>query len=187
MRAHGWSRSPYSYKKIAKQNPNLDPRFIFTNMGFNLRSTDIQAAIGLNQFKRLDHFSKKRKINRHKIINGLKKSKNWSNQFSFLEVPKKIDPSWFSLVILISDKLLNKKKKFIKYLTNKGIETRPIISGNFTNQPAVKLFDLNPKNIKFPNADKIEKKGFFLGLKTENISNTKLNYLIKNLLKIDEI
>ena len=59
LRSHGWSRSnnKNDYKKIAKKHPKLDPRYIFINQGFNLRPTDVQAAMGLNQFKkRLDKF-----------------------------------------------------------------------------------------------------------------------------------
>ncbi len=187
LRAHGWSRSPFSYKKIAKKYPKLDPRFIFTNMGFNLRPTDIQAAIGFNQFKRLNYFSKQRRLNRKIIIEKLKNSKKWSNQFTFIEIPKKIDPSWFSLVIIIDEKYANKKKNFMSFLSKKRIETRPIISGNFINQPATKLFKLNSQKEKFPNADKIEKNGFFIGLKTEIITKIQLDYLAENLLKISEI
>jgi len=87
----------------------------------------------------------------------------------------------------VDDQYANKKKKFINFLTKKNIETRPIISGNFINQPATKLFKLNSKREKFPNADKIEKNGFFIGLKTEKITQIKLKYLVENLLKISEI
>ena len=63
LRSHGWSRD----KKISNKYPNLDPRYIFINSGFNLRPTDIQAAIGINQFKKLDKFKKIRIINRDKL------------------------------------------------------------------------------------------------------------------------
>ena len=48
--------------------------------------------------------------------------------------------------MLINKKYLNKKKKFLNHLTKNGIENRPILSGNFTNQPATKLYNLNKKN-----------------------------------------
>ena len=48
----------------------------------------------------------------------------------------------------------------MKFLESKKIETRPIITGNFVNQPAIKLFKLNNKNKNFPNADKIEERAF---------------------------
>ena len=84
---------------------------------------------------------------------------------------------------MIKRKYLNKKKKIIKNLNKKGIETRPIISGNFLNQKAAKIYNLNNKNQKFPNAEYVEKAGFFIGLHTKNIENKKLKILANELLK----
>jgi len=67
------------------------------------------------------------------------------------------------------------------------IETRPIISGNFVNQPSIGLYNLNPKNEKFPGAQEIENRGFFIGIHTEKISRSTLNFLTSNLLMINEI
>ena len=187
LRAHGWSRSPKSYQQTAKKYPKLDPRFIFTNMGFNLRPTDIQASIGLNQLKRINTFIKLRKLNRELIIGSLKMDKNWNNQFTFVEIPSNLNPSWFSMVLIINEKYVKNKKEFIKFLSKKKIETRPIISGNFMNQPSTKLFKLNAKKEKFKNADEVERRGFFIGLKTKKISKAELNYLVTNLLKISAL
>ena len=71
-------------------------------------------------------------------------------------------------------------------MNKEKIETRPIISGNFLNQPCIKLYKLKTKNEKFLGSQEIEDRGFFVGLPTKKISNEKLNYLIKNLLKIDD-
>ena len=71
-------------------------------------------------------------------------------------------------------------------LNKNNIETRPIISGNFLNQPCIKLYKLKKKGEKFHGSQEIENRGFFIGLPTEKISKNKLNYLIKNLFKIDE-
>jgi CDP-6-deoxy-D-xylo-4-hexulose-3-dehydrase len=138
LRSHGWlggtrhyKRSLKSYNQYAKQNPQLDPRYIFINSGFNLRPTDIQAAIAHNQFNRLDKLKKFRNINRNLLINKITKSKKWNNQFQFISIPKDIDPSWMGLPILLSNRFKNKKKKFMTILDKMGIETRPIISGNF--------------------------------------------------------
>ena len=68
-------------------------------------------------------------------------------------------------------------------LNNNGIETRPIISGNFINQPSVKLYNLNQNKTKFPKAQDIEDRGFFIGLQTEIISYEKVKYLSETLLK----
>ena len=174
LRSHGWDRGLKNDKK----------NFNFINSGFNLRPTDVNAAIGLNQFRRLNNFKKIRSENREKIIKRLKNSKNWKNQFSFIEPIKKLTPSWFGLPILINKRYLEKKDKFLSYLNRKGIETRPIISGNFLNQPSIKLYKLNNKKEIFRGAQEIEDRGFFIGIHINKISNKQLELLEKNLLKI---
>jgi len=187
MRSHGWSRDLKDQKKIEKDNPELDPRFIFVNSGFNLRPTDITAAIGFNQFKRLKALIKIRDINYRKIINGLKKSKTWNNQFSFFKINPNIKPSFFGFPILLNKKYLGKRKRYLGLLDKLGVETRAIISGNFLNQPAIKLHKIGNKKDKFTQAQKIEDLGFFIGLHTKILNNKSLNKLVNILLKIDNI
>ena len=185
LRSHGWSRDTIFHKEYKKKYKNLDDKFLFINSGYNLRPTEIQAAIGLSQFKKLKQFKNVRNLNRNKIISYLKNSNKWKNQFQFIEVYEKIKPSWFGLAILINNEFLNKKKKFFDFLDQKRIETRPILSGNFLNQPAAKLYKLD-KQKNFPNADDIQKRGFFIGLHTKKITNKNLKYLCENLLKIEK-
>ena len=68
-----------------------------------------------------------------------------------------------------------------------GIETRPIISGNFLNQPSVKLYKLNQKREFFKNAQEIEDRGFFIGLHTQQIMQTEVNFLVSKLMKINQL
>ena len=177
LRAHGWDRG----LKNNKSN------FNFINSGFNVRPSEISAAIGYNQFKRLNKLKNVRFLNRNKIINSLKSSNKWKNQFTFIEADKKLQPSWFGLPILINKKFISKKNKFLDYLNKCGIETRPIISGNFINQKSVELYNLNPNKLKFKGAQEIEDRGFFIGIHTESISNKKLSFISEKLLKINEI
>ena len=194
LRSHGWlggtrhyKRSLKSYNQYAKQNPQLDPRYIFINSGFNLRPTDIQAAIAHNQFNRLDKLKKFRNINRNLLLNKITKSKKWNNQFQFISIPKDIDPSWMGLPILLSKRFKNKKKKFMTILDKMGIETRPIISGNFANQPAAKLYKLCKKNEKFENSQKVQDLGFLIGLHTRKISKSNLKLIHDAFFMIDQI
>jgi CDP-6-deoxy-D-xylo-4-hexulose-3-dehydrase len=187
LRAHGWSRCPTNKKKIEKKYPELDSRFIFINSGYNLRPTDIQAAIGLSQFRKKDIFKKNRNYNRELIIKEVMQSGKFKNQIEFLECSKKIDPSWFGLAVLINKQYVKKKFKYLKYLGEKKIETRPIISGNFINQPAIKLYKLNKIKKKYNNAQVVENLGFFIGLHTKIITNNLARYIASHLLKIDEL
>jgi CDP-4-dehydro-6-deoxyglucose reductase, E1 len=183
LRSHGWSRE----EKITKKYPKLDPRYIFINSGFNLRPTDIQAAIGQNQFKRLDIFKNIRFENRKKIINSLKKNPRWNNQFNFINIPKKISPSYMVFPIMLNPIYKKNKIKFINHIESKGLETRPIISGSFTNQPSTKLYKLNKKNEKFVGAEEVQNLGFVIGLHTKEIDQTRINFITKTLLSIDDI
>ena len=183
LRAHGWARGINALKS-KKKIGNLNKDFVFINSGFNLRPTDIAAAMAFSQFKRLKNLMKIRDDNRTKIINQLLNSSNWKQQFVFIKAASNVSPSWFGLPILISEKFVDCKNKFLKYLNQKGIETRPIISGNFMNQPCVKLYKLNENNEKFAKAQLIEDRGFFIGLHTQKITKYQLEYLEKHLLNI---
>ena len=177
LRSHGWDRGLNKSRQKSQFN--------FINSGFNLRPMDLTAAIGLSQFKRLDTMMNIRASNREKIINQIKKSKNWNNQYSFFYPNKNVSPSWFGLPLIINKLNKSDKLRFMNYLNKNGVETRPILSGNFLNQPSAKLYNLNNNNLKFENSQMIEDKGFFIGLPTEKINNMRLEFLSKKLMDID--
>ena len=175
LRAHGWSRGLKNEKKIAAANKHLDSRFIFYNSGFNLRSTDIAASIGLNQFKDIDQFIKKRSINRDKILKIFKKKIKMMKYLSFIDANNHVKASWFGIPILLSKKI--NRNKFLKKIEKLGVETRPIISGNFLKQPSIKKYKLNKKS-NFKNSDIVNNHGFFIGLPTSAISDKTIKKLV---------
>ena len=175
LRAHGWSRGLKNEKKIAATNKHLDSRFIFYNSGFNLRSTDIAASIGLNQFKDIDQFIKKRSINRDKILKMFKKKIKMMKYLSFIDANNHVKASWFGIPILLSKKI--NRNKFLKKIEKLGVETRPIISGNFLKQPSIKKYKLNKKS-NFKNSDIVNNHGFFIGLPTSTISDKNIKKLV---------
>ena len=176
LRSHGWSRGTSFENEIYKKNKFLDKRFIFFNSGYNLRPTEVSAAIGHNQFKRMDKLIKIRNFNRKKIIKSLLNNSYLKNKIDFYYENKFVDPSWFGLSIKILIKNIN-KKIIIKKLEKNGIETRPIISGNFADQPAAKIYNISIKQ-KFPNTDKVYNSSFFIGLPTKKVNNNFLNKIV---------
>ena len=178
LRAHGWDR------EINKKNKN---KFNFINQGFNLRPLEVSAAIALNQLKRLDKMMKIRSYNRDKIIKELKNLNEWDNQFDFFEPINSLKPSWFGLPLLINKKYIKKKKLFLDYLKKNKVDTRPIISGNFANQPAIKLLKIKIVKKTLTNSQEIDNRGFFIGLPTKKLNNKTVNKLSKLLLNIKNI
>ena len=73
---------------------------------------------------------------------------------------------------------------YLKKLSKDGVESRPIISGNFLRQPVAKTFKLDKEKNKFKNADDVQNLGFFIGLHTKKIKAKILKKLVKALLKI---
>jgi CDP-6-deoxy-D-xylo-4-hexulose-3-dehydrase len=177
MRSHGWSRGT-SYENKFNKNKNLDKRFVFFNSGYNLRPLEVSAAIGLNQFKKIDKFIKSRKHNREKIIKSFKKNVFLRNKVDFFLENKNVKPSWFGLPIKIISKNKFNKREIINKLEENGVETRPIISGNFAKQPAAKKYNLVNKD-KFPNTDEVYNNSFFIGLPTTSIKSKTLKLLEK--------
>jgi CDP-6-deoxy-D-xylo-4-hexulose-3-dehydrase len=175
LRSHGWSRGLKKENQIAKQFPNIDKRFIFYNSGFNLRPTDVSAAIGLSQFKDMNKLINIRNYNRDLIVNSLKRDKLINDNLVFIEPNLNIKPAWFGIPILLRNSKI--RKNFLNELDKNGVETRPVISGNFLKQPSIYKYKINTKNI-FNNSDIINNCGFFIGLPLTKINNNKLAKLV---------
>jgi CDP-4-dehydro-6-deoxyglucose reductase, E1 len=175
LRSHGWARDLSNQKQIEKKYKKINKKFLFINSGFNFRATDIQSAIGLSQFKSLNSFIKIRSINRNKIIKKLSSDNRWKDQVHFVETRKNLRPSWFGISMLLNQKYKNKKDQVLKKLDNLGIESRPIIGGNFLKQPALDGYNIKQKSIDFPNANYVHEYGFFVGLKNKVLSNVEVN------------
>ena len=180
LRSHGWSRDLTKSKKIANKYKNIDKNWIFINSGFNLRPTDINAAIGIQQLKRIKKILSIRKYNCIKIKNELIKNKKFNKQFSIIENQKHSNIAWFGIPFILNSKDKKYKLSVMDKLNKKGVMTRPIISGNFANQPSIKLYKIKT-GTKLDNADLIDKSAFFLGLHNIKITNKKLNFLVKSI------
>ena len=175
LRCHGWSRDLSDKKKIERKHKNINSKFLFVNSGYNFRPTDIQAAIGLSQFRSLDNFNKIISLNRKKIISRLISDRRWVEQVSFIGNSNKIKPSWFGLSMLFNKRYKYNKDLILNRLDKFGIENRPIIGGNFLKQPALKKYNLKQKSNNFPNANYIHDYGLFVGLRNRILNKKEIN------------
>jgi len=134
LRSHGWIRDREDKAQIAAEHPRIDPKFLFIDMGYNLRMTEVAAAIGLVQLEKLDEIVTARQLNHAGLLDVLSKHKDLTLQ----RMPGGSSP--FGFAMTIRDKAAFNRKTLSDWLTKNGIENRPIIAGNMANQPAMKKF-----------------------------------------------
>jgi CDP-6-deoxy-D-xylo-4-hexulose-3-dehydrase len=137
-----------------------DHKYTYSHLGYNMKITDMQAACGLAQLDRLDHFIIKRKENfkfLHKNLKGLE-------EFLMLPEPEKnSDPSWFGFPISLKNNNKFSRNDLTKYLNDNKIGTRLLFSGNLIKQPYMK--DINFKiHGELKNTDFIMENTFWIGL-----------------------
>jgi CDP-4-dehydro-6-deoxyglucose reductase, E1 len=109
-----------------------DHKYVYSHIGYNLKVTDLQAAIGLAQLEKLDSFIIKRRENYSYLLSRLLKFKEY---FLFPEVMKDAEVSWFGFPItIITDKF--NRNDLVSFLEKNGIMTRLFFAGNLTKQPA---------------------------------------------------
>jgi CDP-6-deoxy-D-xylo-4-hexulose-3-dehydrase len=135
MRSHGWARSMSNAAEIAAQHPDIDPRFLFVTTGFNLRPSEINAAIGLEQLKRLDGFNARRREIAARFDRGFAALQQ-SGDLQLVRSDPPCLPAPFGYPVLC--RTPQARQDFGRHLEASGIETRPIICGNMMRQPAFK-------------------------------------------------
>ena len=153
-----------------------DAKFIFSEIGYNFQSTEIHAAFGLEQLKKMSLFSRKRRSNFNILMKFFKKYEK------FFILPKQnpqVKTNWLAFPLTISDKAGFTRYELTKYLEENNIQTRPIFSGNILKQPAL-LKNKNFRSVKegYPAADYIMRNGFLIGCH-RGISKIHLDYLKK--------
>jgi CDP-6-deoxy-D-xylo-4-hexulose-3-dehydrase len=136
-----------------------DHKYIYSHIGYNLKATDMQAALGLSQLNRLEEFIESRKNNYQYLLKAL----SVYPQLSFMEATPGSDPSWFGFPIILNSDSGIDRQHMLKYLDTKKIGTRLVFAGNILKQPAY-------KNVKFrvignmKNTDHIMHNAFWIGV-----------------------
>lgn len=168
-----WGRACYC--KWDERNPNgacgkrfefkvngipYDHKYMYFDIGYNIKMTEVQAAFGVEQLKKLPEFVRKRRSNFRKLLNF------FSDHEDYFILPKATpnsDPAWFAFPLTIRDGAPFDRKSVTQWLEKNRIETRLMFAGNIIRQPAY-------KNARFKvfgelkNSDKIMKDTFFIGV-----------------------
>jgi len=185
LRAHGWSRELSNREAVERENPDIDPRFLFVNAGYNLRPLEVQAAFGHCQLERLAGMNEARNANRARMIAVFEAHPRWRGQLQFPVAGAGVEPAWFGFVALLDAKSARHHARYLRYLSERGVENRPVVSGNFTRQPAVRLLGIECDPRAFPGAEEINARGFFVGLHTERLSDDKIAEVVDVMLGYD--
>jgi CDP-6-deoxy-D-xylo-4-hexulose-3-dehydrase len=182
LRAHGWSRELSNRTDVQAANPDIDPRFLFVNTGYNVRPTEVAAAFGLRQLERLATMNATRNRNLAMLRETLLAHPGWRDQIEFPLPSPGTEPAWFGAPMLLAERFAPRKQLYLDYLTSRGVENRPIVSGNFARQPALRLLGVDLDPAGFPGAERVGRCGFFIGLHTEPIEASDIAMLADILL-----
>ena len=161
--------------KLGELPEGYDHKYIYSEIGYNLKVLDLQAAIGIEQIKKLPEFIRKRRHNFKAIYNHLKQ---YDDKIILPIWHKKANPSWFAFTITTRDDCGFTRYDLTSFLESRKIETRLIFAGNILKQPAYIDIDKEIKG-SLPNTDKIMNDTFFVGL-YPGITQKKLNFMLKS-------
>jgi len=136
-----------------------DHKYVYSHIGYNLKPTDMQAAIGVEQLKKLPSFVEKRRENFRLWEKGFQK---WKSFFILPKATANSNPSWFAYPVTVKPDAGFSKVELTSYLASKEIETRNMFGGNLLNQPAYLGI---PRRVSgsLENTGTIMRNTFFLG------------------------
>lgn len=142
-----------------------DHKYVYSQFGYNLKITDMQAAIGCEQIKKINSFIECRKNNWNMLRTGLDSLKN---EIILPEAQNDSDPSWFGFAITLKADSKKNREEFVEYLENHNIQTRMLFAGNLIKHPCFN--EMRKNNIGFrvvgslDNTDRIMKDTFWIGV-----------------------
>jgi len=137
-----------------------DHKYIYSHIGYNLKVTDMQAAVGVAQLKKFPDFMRARKKNWRRLYEGLKK---YEDYFILPKAADKSDPSWFGFLLTVKEDAPFSRNEITNYLEENKIATRLLFSGNIVQHPSF-------ENVKYRihdnlmNTDNIMNNTFWIGV-----------------------
>lgn len=157
-----------------------DHKYIYSHIGYNLKGTDLQAALGLSQLEKIESFHEARKRNFRFLYDALVKVPD----FIMPEATKNSDPSWFGFPITLKDESPINREELLRFLDSRLIGTRLMFAGNILRQPG--YVDIPRRVIgNLENADKIMRRSFWLGV-YPGLTQQMLEYVVENIFEFVE-
>ena len=161
--------------KSGKERINYDHRYVFDEIGFNLKPLELQAAIGLEQLDKLPEMDLARRENFKSFTKLFSK---YEDYFFLPRATDKSDPNWFGYLLTVKEGSGFTREQFVQHLESNKIQTRSYFAGNCLYHPAYIEFASKYDDLKsaFPNAYKATVGSFFLGTFI-GITDQKIKYI----------
>lgn len=158
LRAHGWTRNLPRHNMVCgeKSGNAFEESFRFVLPGYNVRPLELSGAIGIEQLKKLPDLIQVRRENAAAFVETMAR-------FPHFLVQKEIGASsWFGFSLIVREDAPFSREQVLAKLTEKDIESRPIVAGNMLKQEVIKWFDYTVHG-QVVNAEQIDRNGFFVG------------------------
>lgn len=166
-------------KQFGKLPLGYDHKYVYSHFGFNLKATDLQAAIGCAQLDKLSVFTEARKRNFAVLHDGLKDLE----ELQLFEKYPESDPSWFGFLITLTEKARFTRNELVQYLEENKVQTRNLFAGNLLKHPC---FESLQEGVDFRvaapliNTDRIMNDSFWIGV-YPGMDEGKLDYMVKKI------
>lgn len=164
-------------KKYGELPLGYDHKYVYSHFGYNLKATDMQAAIGCAQIEKFPLFVEKRKENFKYLYDGLK---DLSDKLILPQKVENSDPSWFGFMITVKEGV--NRNKIVQFLEEHGVQTRMLFAGNIIKHPCFDEIRDDYSKYKvigtLENTNRIMNDTFWIGL-YPGMTNVKLDYMIK--------
>ncbi len=168
-------------KQYGDLPPGYDHKYVYSHFGYNLKATDMQAAIGCAQIEKFPSFVEKRKAN----FKRLKAALEPVSDKLILPVPcKNSDPSWFGFLITCTDGV--NRNEIVKYIEGKGVQTRMLFAGNLTKHPCFDEMRKTGEGFRIvgtlENTDRIMRDTFWVGV-YPGMTDEMIDYMAKTIIE----
>ncbi len=159
-------------QKFGELPLGYDHKYVYSHIGYNLKATDLQAAIGVSQLKKIDKFIERRKENFKYLYNRLKP---YEDYFILPKTLPESDPSWFAFPLTVRENSGLMRKEVVNFLEKNKIMTRTLFSGNLIKHPAyLNVKKRVPSNLEV--TDMVMNNSFFIGV-YPGITDEMLEYI----------
>lgn len=156
-----------------------DHKYVYSHFGYNLKVTDMQAAIGCEQLKKFPRFVERRKHNWARLRKALE---GVQDKLILPEPAPNSDPSWFGFLLTVREGV--DREKVVRYVENKGVQTRMLFSGNLIKHPCFDEMRATGEGYRvvgtLENTDRIMRDTFWVGV-YPGMTDEMIDYMAKTI------